>query len=80
MIYDDVIMRTIIDLPEQQGAALSEFCESAGISRAEAVRRALAKMLADADDVRRQEAFGAWKDHPIDPVEHVSRLREEWDR
>ncbi len=37
MIYDDVIMRIIIELPEDQVNALAELCKSEGISRAEAI-------------------------------------------
>lgn len=80
MIYDIVIMRTIIDLPSEQVAALSVFCNNLGISRAEAVRRALSKMLEEADDSHFQKAFGAWKHRQIDSVDYVNRLREEWDR
>ena len=47
MIYDDVIMRTIIDLPEEQVRGLAALCEAQGISRAEAVRRAVARLLAE---------------------------------
>jgi hypothetical protein len=45
MIYDDVIITIIIDLPEVQVKALAELCRKKGISRAEAVRSALAGML-----------------------------------
>ena len=80
MIYDNVIMRTIVDLPSEQVAALSDFCKNLGISRAEAVRQALARMLEEANNDHFQKAFGAWKDQPIDAMDYVDRIREEWDR
>jgi metal-responsive CopG/Arc/MetJ family transcriptional regulator len=46
-IYDDDIMRTIVDLPDDQVRGLAALCESHGISRAEAVRRAVARLLAE---------------------------------
>jgi len=73
-------MRTIVDLPSEQVAALSDLCKTLGISRAEAVRRALARMLEEADGTHFQKAFGAWKHRQIDSVDHVNRIREEWDR
>ena len=80
VIYDDVIMRTIVDLPLEQVAARSDFCKNLGISRAEGVRRALARMLEDADDNHFQKAFGAWKHRGMDPTDYVNRIREEWER
>jgi len=79
MIYDDVIMRTIIDLPEDQVSALAELCRIEGISRAEAVRRALASMLAQRTNTGRENAFGAWKKRKLDSRKFVQALREEWE-
>jgi metal-responsive CopG/Arc/MetJ family transcriptional regulator len=36
-------MRTIVDIPEEQLQRLSELCRQEGLSRAEAIRRALAE-------------------------------------
>lgn len=82
--YDDAV-RTIIDLPEDQVRALKAYCERKGISRAEAVRRAVARLLETESDerTRRQEAikaaFGIWKDRR-DAQETLDELRAEWDR
>jgi metal-responsive CopG/Arc/MetJ family transcriptional regulator len=38
-------MRTIVDLPDEQLAALDAYTKSEGISRAEAVRRAVAAFV-----------------------------------
>lgn len=76
--YDDV-MRTIVDLPPAQLEALDLLCRREGISRAEAVRRAVAEHLArhQADPGR---AFGLWSARRIDSVEYQRRLRREWGR
>ncbi len=72
-------MRTIVDLPVEQITALSDLCKIQGISRAEAVRRALAKMIDEAkpDDI--DKSFGAWKHKDIQTDDHIRQLREEWD-
>jgi len=71
-------MRTIIDLPDEQINALAELCKSEGISRAEAVRRALDAMLARRRVKRREEVFGMWGKRG-DSREIVEQLRKEWD-
>ena len=40
--YDDVV-RTIIDLPDDQLRKLSDYCQREHVSRAEAIRRAVDK-------------------------------------
>ncbi len=84
--YDDV-MRTIIDLSEDQLAALDAWRLPQGLSRAEAVRRAVARMVGT-DDARRRAidaAFGLWRDRrapdgqPMDGLMYQERLRDDWD-
>ena len=78
MMYDAVIMRTIIDLPEDQINALAELCKIERISRAEAVRRALSEMLAKKKIRGRELAFGTWHKRG-DGRKIVEYLRREWD-
>jgi len=76
-LYDDV-MRTIIDLPEQDIHALDGLCSREHISRAEAVRRAVTGYLkiyrAEGDDV----AFGIWKGRQQDGLSYQHNIRDEW--
>lgn len=73
------LMRTIIELPADQIEALDALCERDGISRAEAIRRAVA------EHVRRERApdmdrmFGLWRTRRLDGVRYQQRLRREWD-
>ncbi|MFM8704489.1 MAG: ribbon-helix-helix domain-containing protein, partial [Planctomycetia bacterium] len=53
-------MRTLVDVPEDQVKALAALCIAQGISRAEAVRRAVARLLAEERRPGREQAFGAW--------------------
>lgn len=79
-IYDDVIMRTIVDLPEEQIQGLERLCRREGISRAEAVRRALAAMLAGERADELAGVFGAWKRRRTgDGRAMVERMRREWE-
>lgn len=74
-------MRTIVELPEDQLRALDAWREARGISRAEAVRRAVANLLADEVQVRAavESAFGLWSDRGLDGLDEQRRLRGEWD-
>ncbi|MFN8506382.1 MAG: ribbon-helix-helix protein, CopG family [Dehalococcoidia bacterium] len=79
-------MRTIIELRTDQVRALDARCATSGISRAEAIRRAVDSWLEGAgtggsDDERLfREAFGMWADRDTDALEYTRRLRAEWDR
>ena len=71
-------MRTIVELPEDQIRALGKLCKAEGISRAEAVRRALGEMLARRGVQGREQAFGAWRQRG-DSLQIVESLRREWE-
>jgi len=79
-------MRTIIELPDEQVRALADYCARERISRAEAVRRAVSRLMDDPaqSKARRkaalEAAFGMWKDRGIDAVEYQRALRAEWER
>jgi len=74
-----IIMRTIVDLPKEQLLALSLMCEREKISRAEAIRRAVGKLLEEASAGSLESAFGIWKHKKLRSRQHVERLRSEWD-
>lgn len=76
-------MRTIVDLPDEQIRALDAYGKKHGVSRAEAVRRAVATFLPKRRprklDFRNDPAFGSWKNRDVDSVEYQRKLRAEWD-
>ena len=80
--YDDA-MRTIIDLTDKQIAALARRCAGEGLSRAEAIRRAVDEWLEKDRRAEREaairDAFGLWKDRGIDTDTYLRELREEWE-
>ena len=71
-------MRTIVDLTERQIAELDKLSRSKAVSRAELVRRAVDRFLAD-DVPDRASAFGAWKKGAKrDGLAVQRRIRKEW--
>lgn len=77
MTMHDNFMRTIVDIPEADLERLSGICEAEGISRAEAVRRAV-KLYLEKQSAGGKDVFGMWKDRGIDALEYERSLREEW--
>lgn len=73
-------MRTIVELPEEQIRGLDSLCRRENISRAEAVRRAVAGLLEVEKPARDSvpDAFGLWKGRKLDSRKHVEQLRSEW--
>ena len=69
--------RTIVDIPEAQMRDVDRLCHALGISRAEAVRRALADFV-DQNDAATTDGFGLWKDMPSDRARLVAQLRQRW--
>ena len=75
--HNDIAVRTIVDLPQEQIRKLTLFCRREKISRAEAVRRAVERFLrgSSASDLR--SFFGASKTRG-NISRHVAKLRREW--
>ena len=71
-------MRTIIQLPQDQLTHLDAHCRRENVSRAEAIRRAIAAMLADRSKADAAGAFGLWRDRAADADAELDRLRNEW--
>jgi len=69
------LMRTIVDLPAEQIRALDEICEREAISRAEAVRRAVARYVAEESAGDADDAFGLWHGRSIDALAYEDELR-----
>lgn len=70
--------RTIIDIPEEQMAAIDQIRKSRKVPRAALVREALAEYLAVRKPALGKEAFGIWRDRPVDSLAHERKLRKEW--
>jgi hypothetical protein len=71
-------MRTIIELPDDQLEALADLCRSEGISRAEAIRQAVAQYTRGRRSKAAAGAFGLWRNRQIDGLEYQRQLRDEW--
>ena len=75
--YDDV-MRTIVEIPEDQLRDLADLCRREGISRAEAIRRAIAEYARRRKGGKTRPAFGLWRGRRRDGLAYERRLRREW--
>jgi len=73
-------VRTIIDLPESDRETLDAFSRQLGISRAEAVRRAVAEFLKAHRTACDDELFGIWRSRNEDALAYEDRIRAEWHR
>jgi hypothetical protein len=73
-------MRTIIDLPADHVEALDDLCDREKISRAEAIRRAVAEHLHRHHRPRAARAFGLWRDRRVDGRTYQTRIRREWEQ
>lgn len=71
-------MRTIIELPDDQLETLADLCRREGISRAEAIRQAIAHFTRGRRSKAVAAAFGLWRSRPIDGLEYQRQLRDEW--
>jgi hypothetical protein len=73
--------RTIVDIPAAQLVEIDRLCKLMGISRAEAVRRALATFAQGHVDVT-PEAFGLWASRrgATDPADAPGRSEGEGER
>ena len=73
----DIIMRTIVDLPDEQVKKLALVCRKEKISRAEAVRRAVEHWLRGTSSGGLKDYFGASKTRGS-VSGHLARIRREW--
>jgi hypothetical protein len=73
-------MRTIVDIPDDQIAALAQICSRAAISRTEAIRQAIAVYAEQHTAIPSfADACGRWQDRKLDGRAYQETLRQEWD-
>ncbi len=72
-------MRTIIDLPDDQLAALGEICAQKKVSRAGVIRQAVAGYIQQSKADKSENAFGLWKKKNLNALKHEDKIRAEWD-
>jgi metal-responsive CopG/Arc/MetJ family transcriptional regulator len=74
----DIVMRTLIDLPEDQLRALTEIGRRTGQSRAAVIRDAVAGYLATRRGDGEAAAFGLWGPKAPDGLAYQRKARAEW--
>jgi metal-responsive CopG/Arc/MetJ family transcriptional regulator len=75
-------MRTVVELPDDQLAALDAWCEAHGVSRAEALRQAIARLLREeaTPGAAIEATRGLWANRAEDGLAMQERLRAAWER
>ena len=74
-----MLMRTLIDMPQSLADSLAALCKKFGISRAEAVRRALGLFIKENSVSNADQAFGSWKKTPRQVDAYLKKIKSEWD-
>ena len=72
-------MRTLVDIPEDELEELNLLSRSRKVSRAELIRQAVARFLAE-NRAGLQDSFGIWSRRGVDGVKYQEKLRGEWER
>ena len=70
--------RTIVDIPKDQIEALDRLRFKQHVTRASLIREAIAAYLTTHNAGLAEEAFGLWRDNPVDALGHENDLRSEW--
>ena len=79
MTTREALQRLIAELPEDQLEALDGICRRDEISRAEAIRQAVALLIKRSGAGTSERAFGLWRNRPrLDGLRYQERLRREW--
>jgi hypothetical protein len=71
-------MRTLVDIPTPDIAALDALGRTRGASRAKLIREAVAEYLGRQAPAPRADAFGLWSRVEEDGLAYQRRLRSEW--
>ncbi len=71
-------MRTLVDIPDPDVAALDEVARRRREPRAKVIRTAVHEYLARHRAIEPSEAFGLWGGGAEDGVEYQRRVRAEW--
>jgi hypothetical protein len=74
----DIIMRTLIDIPDDQISQLADVGRRRGASRAALVREAIGEYLERQGGEPRSSAFGLWGKRAPDGLAYQRKLRAEW--
>ena len=70
-------MRALVDIPDGQIDDLAEICEAKKLSRAEAIRQAIASYI-ERNKPAAVDAFGLWKNQKVDGLAYQEQVRSEW--
>lgn len=78
IIYRSFLMRTLVDIGDQEVKALDRLAQREKMSRAALIRKAINDFLARNNADSEAEAFGLWGDRKIDGLTYQENMRSEW--
>jgi hypothetical protein len=70
-------MRALVDISDKQIDALKAICKTKKLSRAEAIRQAIAAYI-ERNKPGAVDAFGLWKNRKVDGLRYQEQVRSEW--
>ncbi len=70
-------MRTLVDIPDTQIHDLTAICQAEKLSRAEAIRQAIA-LYVEKHKPGTVDAFGLWQGRQVDGLTYQEQMRSEW--
>jgi hypothetical protein len=73
-----IMPRTIIDISDEQLRALDCLRAKRHQSRSSLIRKVLDEYLSEHRADWPKEAFGIWRDKPVDALAYEDKLRSEW--
>lgn len=72
------MMRTLVDIPEEDVRSLDELGRRRSLSRSKIIRDAVREYLERNFARGEAEAFGLWGDRDVDGLDYQRRVRAEW--
>lgn len=78
-IYNIIIVRTLVDIPEEKIKELDELGKKENQPRAVLIREAISEYL----HKRKKdgsEVFGLWKNRNIDSLKYEKEVRKDWEK
>ena len=70
--------RTIVDIPKEHIEALDRLRAKQRVTRASLIREAIEAYLVTHHTGLAEEAFGVWRNNPVDSLAYENEIRSEW--
>lgn len=72
------MMRTLVDIDDDDLKALNDLAATKNVSRASLIRKAVSAFLEQSSVDDRSQAFGLWGNRKVDGLAYQEEIRGEW--